>query len=67
MLYYAYTTKDIAMKTYRLDIRTRQHEFNEDEVREYDDFCDPEREEILALAVDQATTLSDNCTVTRLT
>lgn len=46
-------------------LRVRPVEFTEDEVRESDDFADPEREDILALEVGGTLKLSDGFVVTR--
>ena len=39
--------------------------FTEQEVMTFDDFCDPEREDILVLETGQSITLDDGAVVTR--
>lgn len=55
--------------TYAMFLRglNRAIHFNANEVRECDDFADPERDEVLALKPNETVRLSDGTVVERLT
>lgn len=55
------------MKMFRLKLPHRACgvEFTEQEIKETDDFADPEREDILALGVGKSIKLADGAVVTR--
>lgn len=55
------------MKKFSLKLRGRKDpvEFTEDEVRTYEDFCDPEREELAAMEIGAVLQLDDGAEVTR--
>lgn len=53
------------MFSLKMPARSQPTDFTEQEVRECEDFCDPEREEILALGVDTSIRLDDGALVTR--
>jgi hypothetical protein len=46
--------------------RSQLYDFDEIQVRECDDFCDPERDEVLALNIGDSARLDDGSVVTRV-
>lgn len=50
---------------YELEINKCKYPFNEKEVLTYENFCDPEKEDILNLGLGMHIILDDNAKVTR--